>query len=81
MDTNENMLNLIKAQSELLLYLAEHFAMMQCAFEAFVRQEVQDFGPYTEFRAQLFQEEFSGKLNVLLQTLRMHLDHANTASS
>ena len=25
MDTNENILNLVKAQSELLLYLAEHF--------------------------------------------------------
>ena len=81
MDTNENILNLVKAQSELLLYLAEHFAMMQCAFEAFVRQEVQDFDPYRELRTQLFQDEFSGKLDVLLQTLRTILDHAGTFSS
>lgn len=74
MDTNETILNLVKAQSELLLYLAEHFAMMQCAFEAFVSQEVQDFDHYAELRAQLFQDEFSGKLNTLLQTLRTLLD-------
>ncbi len=81
MDINETILSLVKAQSTLLLSLAERQTMMHCALEAFVRQEAQDFDSYTALRSQLFQDEFYGEMNALLQILRTALDHADTAPS
>ncbi len=55
MDINETILSLVKAQSTLLLSLAERQTMMHCALEAFVRQEAQDFDSYTALRSQLWR--------------------------
>ena len=48
--------------------------MLNCALEALVRHEVLDFGAYVEKRKEIFDEEFYGKTNSLLQTLKTELD-------
>lgn len=77
MDTNEKTLALVKAQSALLLDLAERVIILNAAFEAYAREHAEDFEGYVKLRKKLFDEDFGGKANDLLRKLKTELDRVD----
>jgi hypothetical protein len=77
MDTNEKTLALVKAQSALLLDLAERVVILNCAFEAYVQKHSDDFDGYVELRKKMFDEDFHGKTNDLLRILKTEMDRVD----
>jgi len=85
MTTAEKTLDIVKAQSELLIHITERLVRLQAAFSVFAQQQIESQGAnldaHNDLRAKMFTADFSGETTRLSESLKDALHSIETAES